>query len=83
MWSVERKIVSPKLAVVGQRYRDLSITFPNADWVIDRIFNGKDGLEYVEIRSASDHTRKKTLSVSVVTDTDRFALVQAANGRVR
>lgn len=75
--------MSSTLEAVGQRYRDLSVTFPNADWIIDRIFKGTDGVEYAELRSTSDHTRKKTLAVSVMADEGRFALVEASNGEVR
>jgi hypothetical protein len=68
--------MSSKPEAVGQRYRDLSVSFPNADWVIDKIFKGTDGLEYAAIRSASDPTRKKTLAVSVMSDANRYALVE-------
>jgi hypothetical protein len=68
--------MAAKLAVVGQRYRDLGVTFPNADWVVEKIFQKADGFEYVELRSASDHTRQKMLSVSVVMDVRRFKLVE-------
>ena len=72
----ESELMSSKAEAVGQRYRDLSVSFPNADWVIDKIFKGTDELEYAAIRSASDHTRKKTLAVSVMSDANRYALVE-------
>jgi hypothetical protein len=76
----ERKFVESKMPAVGQRYRDLSALFRNSDWVIERIFKGTDGFEHVVLRSAFDHMRQKTLTRSVVIDTNRFVLVAADNG---
>jgi hypothetical protein len=72
----ESEVMSLKPEAVGQRFRDLSVSFPNADWIVDKIFKGTDGLEYAAIRSATDHTRRKTLAVSVITDASRFAPVE-------
>jgi hypothetical protein len=68
--------MASKQPVVGQWYRNIHGTASNAEWDIDRIFRGVDGLQYATLRSVSDRTRLKTLSLSVVADTTRFVLVE-------
>ena len=62
--------------IIGQRYRNLDVKSWSAEWIINAIFTGTDALEYADLRSASDHTDHKTLALSVVADTMRFALVE-------
>jgi hypothetical protein len=65
-----------KQPAIGQRYRNLHGTLWNAEWVIDAIFKGTDGLQYADLRSVSDRTEHKTLSLSVFADAKRFVLVE-------
>jgi hypothetical protein len=69
--------MAPKRPIIGERYRNLHVMAWRADWIVDAIFRGKDELEYAYLRSASDRTEYKTLSLSVVSDPSRFALVSA------
>jgi hypothetical protein len=62
---------------VGQRYRNIQGALWNADWIVDRIFKGTDGIECAGLKSASDPSRRKTLALSVVADTTQFVLVEA------
>ena len=68
--------MASKLIDVGRSYRDLSVSSPNANWIIERLFKKADGVEYVELRSASDRTRRKMLALSVVMDPRRFELAK-------
>ena len=65
--------------MVGQRYRNLDGLWKN-EWIVDAIRTGSDTYEYAHLRSASDPTRYKTLSLLVVADPTRFALIAAPAG---
>jgi hypothetical protein len=65
--------MAEKKPIIGQRYRDLDVTSWNAEWIIDAIFKGTDGRDYADLRSVSDRTLHKTLSLSVMADLTRFA----------
>jgi len=66
-----------KQPFLGQRFRNLSAQFHNAEWVLTKIFTGVDGREYASLNSAEDHTNHKTLALAIVTDTRRFLLLDA------
>jgi hypothetical protein len=62
----------------GQRYRDLSsgrFGPLGTEWVVDAIFRGTDGIQYVQLVNASDLTQQKTLAVDVLNDRKRFERV--------
>lgn len=43
-----------------------------AEWVVEDIFVGTDGIEYARLVRASDASDRKTLSIAVLTDRRRF-----------
>jgi hypothetical protein len=59
----------------GQRYRDLHPGRPSAsgaEWIVEALFRGTDGLRYAVLVCASDLTQRKTLSIDVLSDEERF-----------
>lgn len=67
--------MAAKRPVVGEVYRNLHVSAWNDEWIVEAIHTGTDAYEYAYLRSASDHTLYKTLSLSVVSDPSRFVLV--------
>jgi hypothetical protein len=58
---------------IGQRYRDANPSaFRHPAWIIEDIFTGTDGLQYVRVYSAANPTERKTLSMHVLADRRRF-----------
>jgi len=64
---------------VGDQYRNVGTTFRNAVWILSDTFISRDGIEHARLTSASDGTECKTLAISVVADTRRFVLAEAAD----
>jgi hypothetical protein len=62
---------------VGQQYRNVGTAFQNSVWILTAIFAGPDGIEHAHLTSAYDATRRKTIALSVVTDTRQFIAVEA------
>ena len=63
----------------GQRYRETQRRFfkrPGIEWIVEAAYTGTDGVAYVRLVNAADHTMRKTLSVDVVTDRHRFQRVE-------
>jgi hypothetical protein len=59
----------------GQRYRDVSpgrFGVFGAEWIVEAVFLGTDGIQYALLVSASDLTQQKTLAVNVLRDRKRF-----------
>lgn len=67
-----------KRPAIGQHYRNLDVSW-NSVWVIEAIYKGMDAIEYALLRSDSDRTHCKTLSLSVITDPTRFVPLQQAD----
>lgn len=64
-----------KVSQVGQHYRDLSVEIPDAHWLVVAIYRSVVGIDHVLLRSTRDGSVQKTLALSVLTDSKRFALV--------
>lgn len=63
----------------GQRLREVHPTLFGQlpkEWIVQEIFRGTDGIQYARIARAADQSEAKTLSVGVLTDRRRFAIVQ-------
>lgn len=67
--------------VVGDRFRNLKVTWQN-EWIVEAIRMGADGHEYAQLRSVLDHTLRKTLSLSVLSEPTRFVFVTNAESPV-
>lgn len=61
---------------IGQQYRQVGTAFQNSVWVLSAIVVGPDGIEHAHLTSAYDTTRRKTISLAVLTDTRQFTPVQ-------
>jgi hypothetical protein len=62
----------------GQRYRDIHLRLPNAsetEWIVEALYRGPDGVQYAALVCASDLTRRKTLSIHVLSDGEAFLRV--------
>jgi hypothetical protein len=66
---------------VGQRYRDARITAFGARlrtiWVVDRVWQRSDGIEYVRLVQEDDRGRSKTIAASALSDRRNFIRVSA------
>jgi hypothetical protein len=61
----------------GQRYCDVHPGVFGAsgiEWIVERVFQGTDGVQYAQLVSPSDLTQRKMLSVDVLNDRRRFHL---------
>lgn len=67
--------------MVGDRFRNLKVTWQN-EWIVEAIRMGADGHEYAQLRSVLDHTLRKTLSLSVLSEPTRFVFVTNAESPV-
>jgi hypothetical protein len=64
--------------IAGHRFRDATPTVfghPAPDWIVGQIFTGTDGVRYARVYSASNPRDQKTLSIAILRDKRRFALV--------
>jgi hypothetical protein len=62
----------------GQHYRDVHPGLygtPSADWIVDVVFRGTDGVAYAHLMCAADSTLRKTLSLHALNDRRRFLRV--------
>ncbi len=62
----------------GQRYRDIHPGRPSSsetEWIVEALYRGTDGARYAVLVSASDLTRRKTLSIDALSDGDGFQRV--------
>jgi len=60
---------------MGQRYRDVrsgGLSGSAAQWIVEEVFRGTDGVQYARLACASDLTLRKTLAVAVLRDGRRF-----------
>jgi hypothetical protein len=65
---------APQIAV-GQCYRDVqerSFGRPGLEWVVQDVITGTDGIAHARLVCAGDQTRRKTLSLAVLSDRHRF-----------
>jgi hypothetical protein len=64
---------------VGQRYNDTRLTMFGMPcrtvWVVDRIWQALDGLEYAELFDEGDSQHRKTLSTTALHDVNFFSPV--------
>jgi hypothetical protein len=63
---------------IGDRFRNLDVTW-QSEWVVEVIRVGTDSHEYAQLRSVSDQTLRKTLSLSALLEPARFVLVANAS----
>jgi ABC-type thiamine transport system ATPase subunit len=60
---------------IGQRYREAGASvFGRAKplWIVDEVFTASDSLRYAVLCKVDDPTRRKTLSIQVVSYHQRF-----------
>ena len=65
----------------GQHFRDVHRTMFGQtvpDLLVDRVFRGTDGYEYAQLRSTTDPSELRTLSMKVLRDKSRFKEVTPA-----
>jgi hypothetical protein len=58
---------------IGDQYRCLDVAWKN-EWIIEAIRRASDGFEYAHMRSVSDRTHCKTISLSAVSNPSWYAL---------
>jgi len=66
----------------GDRYRDVHCGLygiPGAEWIVDALFRGIDGVAYAQLVCASDLSLRKTLSLYALNDRRRFLRVSDAD----
>jgi hypothetical protein len=59
----------------GQRYRNLHPGRPSAsgaEWIVEALFRGTDGVRYAVLVCAYDLTHLKTLSIDALNDGEGF-----------
>ena len=66
--------MAAKKPTVGDHFRSLDVAWQN-EWIVELIRIGTDAHEYAHLRSAFDHTLRKTLALSVLSEPTRFVLV--------
>jgi len=71
--------MSSKEPQIGDQYRSVGSAFRNAAWVLTEIFTSRDGIDHARLTSTHDATERRTLALSVVTDTRRFTLAETPN----
>lgn len=74
-------LMAARKPVVGDRFRNLKVTWQN-EWLVEAIRIGTDGHEYAQLRSVLDHSLRKTLSLSALSEPTRFVLVTNAENPV-
>jgi hypothetical protein len=67
----------------GQRYRPPGVGFlgrPSDVWVVEDVFTASDAVSYARIALVTDRTRRKTLSLTVLSDPRQFLPVGGGDG---
>jgi hypothetical protein len=62
----------------GQRYRDVCssvLSGSGAEWIVEEVFRGTDGVQYARLACASDLSLRKTLATAVLGDGRRFVRI--------
>jgi hypothetical protein len=60
----------------GERYRDIHPRRASgAEWIVEALFLGTDGVRYAVLVCASDLTQRKTLPIDALSDEEGFQRV--------
>jgi hypothetical protein len=65
---------------IGQRYRDVhqrNFGRPGLEWIVQDLLTGTDGLAYARLACATDPSKRKTLSFTVLGDRHRFQRLES------